>query len=84
MDRAETCTAMQIQIIIRWSRGPSPRRIFTVRNAFRHLKCLAIGHDEEVVIGDRALGLRCRYCGWHSPGWSLDGPAHRIVRKAID
>lgn len=55
-----------------------------VRRVFRHLKCLAVGHDEEVVLGERALGLRCRYCGWNSPGWSLDTPHQRIARKGAD
>jgi ribosomal protein S27E len=63
---------MHIRIIIQWSRNAPARRSFKVRNVFRHVKCLAIGHDEEVVLGDRALAVRCRECGWTSPGLTLD------------
>ncbi len=62
---------MQIRIIIQWSRGAPARRSFTVGKVLQHVKCLAIGHDEEVVVGARALAVRCRACGWTSPGLTL-------------
>jgi hypothetical protein len=62
---------MKIRIIIEWSRGAPGRRSFTVRRILRTVKCLAIGHDEEVLVGDRALAVRCRTCGWTSPGLNL-------------
>jgi hypothetical protein len=63
---------MQIQIIIRWSRKPSAARSFTVRRAFKLIRCLATGHDEELILRDRALAVRCKACGWTSPGWTID------------
>ena len=64
---------MKVRIIIEWSRAAPARRSFTVRNVLQHVKCLAIGHDEEVVMGSRALAVRCRACGWTSPGLTLGG-----------
>jgi hypothetical protein len=63
---------MQIRIIIQWSWGPSAGRFFTVRSLFRRIRCLTLGHTEEVVVGDRALAVQCRVCGWKSPGLTLD------------
>jgi hypothetical protein len=72
---------MQIQIIIRWSRSSEPGRFFTVRTVLRRLRCFAAGHDEEVVLGDRALAVRCRSCGWKSPGLTLTTGTHRRTQK---
>jgi hypothetical protein len=63
---------MQVQIIIRWSRREAPSHSFPVRTLLRRLCCFLGGHDEEVVVGDRALAVRCRACGWKSPGLTLD------------
>jgi hypothetical protein len=66
---------MQIQITIRWSRKRSAARSFTVRRAFKLIRCLATGHDEELFLRDRALAVRCKACGWTSPGWTIDEAA---------
>jgi hypothetical protein len=67
---------MKIRIIVRWSRRSALGHFFTVCSRAKHLRCLA-GHQEEVVIGDRALAVRCRVCGWRSPGLTLDGAQPR-------
>jgi hypothetical protein len=62
---------MQIRIVIRWR----PIRLTgrTVGNTLAHLQCCITGHEQEMVVRDAGLALRCTRCGWVSPGWQLDG-----------
>jgi len=75
---------MQIRIIIRSSTvGPEDIRQ-AVWNFSKHVRCLLTGHESEIELGSGKLSLKCRRCGWHSPGWTLDrrfapidGESHR-------
>lgn len=72
---------MQIRIVIRWSRRSTGYRFFTACTSLKRIRCLLVGHEDEMVIGDRALALavRCKLCGWRSRGLTLDtaAPRHR-------
>lgn len=68
---------MQIRIVIHWSRRSRTLRFFTVCTSFKRIRCLLLGHDDEMVIGDRALAVRCKLCGWQSPGLTIDTTAPR-------
>ena len=45
--------------------------------ALRRVHCALLGHDSEIVVGDRNMALRCRRCRWKSSGWSLDADENK-------
>ncbi len=70
---------MKIRIVVRWSRRSLGYRFFTVCMSVKRMRCLLFGHDDEMVIENRALAVRCKLCGWRSPGLTMDRavPRHR-------
>ena len=84
-----------MQLTIRWS--PPDRHVHFSLAAVRHfhfslaaarldrLRCALLGgHDDELVVDERVIALRCRRCSWRSPGWHLDCPVRKPVRPYED
>jgi hypothetical protein len=68
-----------VRLIVRW-----PRRTwrFSLVGAWRnHVRCALLGHDGEIVAGERLIALRCRRCGWRSPGWDLNPRVRKSLRS---
>jgi hypothetical protein len=62
----------EVRLVVRWA---PPTWNFSIAAVWRnYLRCMVLGHDDEIVAGDRVIALRCRQCGWRSSGWHLDSP----------
>jgi hypothetical protein len=60
-----------MRLIIRWS-APSWHFQFAAAAAWRdRVRCVVLGHDDEIVPGDGIIALRCKRCRRRSPGWQL-------------
>ena len=59
-----------MRLIIRWS-PPTWHFRASVRRLLDRLHCALLEHDNEIVIGEGNMALRCRRCGWRSSGWHL-------------
>jgi hypothetical protein len=65
-----------MQLIIRWS-PPAHDWQWPQLGAWQsRLHCALLGHDDEIVVGERVMALRCRRCRWRSSGWQLDQRPH--------
>ena len=73
-----------MRLTIRWS-PPARHFHFALATArLDRLRCGLLGHDEELVVGERIIALRCRRCSWRSSGWHLDCPVRKPVRPCGD
>ena len=64
-----------MRLIIRWS-APSWHFRFPDAAAWQdRLSCMLLGHDDDIVIAQRSIALRCKRCRRCSPGWQLDPSA---------
>ena len=77
-NNASAARSVTMQLTIRWS-PPAWHFDFSAAAArLDRLRCALLGgHDDELVVDERVIALRCRRCSWRSPGWQLDSPRSR-------
>ncbi len=61
----------QVRVVVRWKRLRVSKSFQGMCRSLGHFPCLIGGHDEELCLGTERLGVRCRRCGWRSPGFSV-------------
>jgi hypothetical protein len=70
----------QVRIVVRWKPLQVSKSVQEVCRSLGHVPCLIGGHDEELCLGIERLAVRCRRCGWRSPGFTVGaGSAHAAM-----
>jgi hypothetical protein len=83
-NNASDARSVTMRLIIRWS-PPAWHFHFSPPAAWLdRLRCGLLGHDNEIVVGERIVALRCRRCSWRSSGWHLDRRVSKPVRPCGD
>ena len=70
----------QVRVVVRWKPLQVPKSVQEMCRSLGHFPCLIGGHDEELCLGIERLAVRCRRCGWRSPGFTVGtGSAHAAM-----
>jgi hypothetical protein len=67
----------QVRVVVRWKPLQVTKQVQGMCRSLGHFPCLIGRHDEELCLGIERLAVRCRRCGWRSPGFTVGaGSAH--------